>query len=228
MIEIVKSQLDVGLISERAEVVDYWRDEAGLVYDHALPVRRGQVQHRFDERGTVVKVNVVDGPIGDQRSGIREVLIARDGLEAPDAKADPDGNRMVFVPMGREGVTQVGVRIAVRDLERTRAWYRDVLGFEEEAPERVRCGDTVLLFEERTDAPSGYARAERGWTYLTVQIRDCDAETARIVSLAGEGVVAVPPTTLGEVARMAMVRDPDGNWLELSQRASLTGPLPKG
>jgi lactoylglutathione lyase len=27
------------------------------------------------------------------------------------------------------------------------------------------------------------------------------------------------------VARISMVRDPDGNWMELSQRASITGSL---
>jgi hypothetical protein len=33
------------------------------------------------------------------------------------------------------------------------------------------------------------------------------------------------PVTLGSTARISMVRDPDGNWIELSQRASLTGSL---
>ena len=44
MIEIVKNQLDVGLDSEDPAVVDFWRDEAGLVFDHALPVVKDQVQ----------------------------------------------------------------------------------------------------------------------------------------------------------------------------------------
>ena len=33
------------------------------------------------------------------------------------------------------------------------------------------------------------------------------------------------PVTLGTTARISMVRDPDGNWIELSQRASITGSL---
>ncbi|MHB8576260.1 MAG: VOC family protein [Dehalococcoidia bacterium] len=37
-----------------------------------------------------------------------------------------------------------------------------------------------------------------------------------------------PPVTLGSVARISFIRDPDGNWIEVSQRASLTGPLPPG
>ncbi|MFK7895470.1 MAG: VOC family protein [Myxococcota bacterium] len=225
MIEIVKNQLDVGLLSANLGIVDFWRDEAGLAFDHLLPISKGHDQHRFDEGGSVIKVNILSAERGETRSGIEELLIARGDLSSPRPLADPDGNRVTFVPSGAEGVTQVGVRIAVRDLVRTMAHYRDVLGFAEEGPARVRCGDTVLLFEERADAPSDYGQAERGWLYLTVQVRDCDAETARVEALGAR--VASAPRTLGKVARMAMILDPDGNLLEISQRASLTGPLPE-
>lgn len=224
MIEIVKSQLDVGLVTDRPDVVDFWRDLAGLRFDHVLPIMRGHDQHRFDERGSVVKVNVRSEIDGDQCSGIEALWIAREGLAAPRSLIDPDGNRLVFVPAGTDGVTQIGVVIAVPDLERTLAHYRDVLGFEQEAPNRVRCGDSVLLFEERADAPSGFAQAQRGWLYLTVQVRSCDDEVARVEALGAQ--IVVRPRNMGQVARMAMVRDPDGNLLEISQRASLTGPLP--
>jgi lactoylglutathione lyase len=50
-----------------------------------------------------------------------------------------------------------------------------------------------------------------------------DATHAEILAAGGEE--AHPPRTLGETARIAFVRDPDGNWIELSQRASLTGSL---
>jgi lactoylglutathione lyase len=226
MLEIVKPRLDVGLVTARREVVDFWRDEVGLRLDHVLPIMRGQDQYRFDERGSVVKVNLRDALSGETRSGIEQVLIARDDLDAPRALADPDDNRVALVPTGHRGVTQIGVCLAVPDLARTMAYYAEVLGFEQEAEARVRCGDSVLLFEERADAPSGFGQAHRGWLYLTVQVRDCDAETARVEALGGR--VVVSPRNLGEVARMAMVADPDDNLLEISQRASLTGPLPAG
>jgi lactoylglutathione lyase len=224
MIEIVKDQLDVGLVTDRPEVVDFWRDEAGLAFDHLLPIARGHDQHRFVERGSVVKLNLREKIEGDQRSGIEELLIARSDLDTQRSLADPDGNRVCFVPTGALGVTQIGVRLAVPELARTMAYYRDVLGFAQESADRVRCGDSILLFEERADAPSGFAQAQRGWLYLTVQVRDCDAEVARIEAAGGR--VVVTPRNLGQVARMAMIRDPDGNLLEVSQRASLTGPLP--
>jgi hypothetical protein len=33
------------------------------------------------------------------------------------------------------------------------------------------------------------------------------------------------PITLGDVARISMILDPDGNWIELSRRASIVGNL---
>ena len=43
--------------------------------------------------------------------------------------------------------------------------------------------------------------------------------------LAKGGREALAPVTLGTTARISMVRDPDGNWIELSQRASIVGSL---
>ena len=63
-----------------------------------------------------------------------------------------------------------------------------------------------------------------GYRYLTAQVFDVDYEHERALRLGateGRGVV-----TLGETARISFIQDPDGNWIELSQRASLTGPLP--
>lgn len=59
---------------------------------------------------------------------------------------------------------------------------------------------------------------------MTVQIWDCDAETTAATKAGA--TLAQPAITLGEVARFSMIADPFGNQLELSQRASLTGPLP--
>jgi predicted enzyme related to lactoylglutathione lyase len=228
MIEILKNQLDFGLVTKQRDVVDFWKDEVGLSLDHVLPVRRGHDQYRFDIGGSVIKVNVVPDfeGTGLQPSGYLELRIARAEETDPRAMQDPDGNRMRFVPLGDAGVTQLGVLLRVRELERSLAHYRDVLGFEPIGPDSLRCGDSVLLLEERADAPTGIERPGLGWTYLTVQVRDCDAEAARVEAAGAR--IATRPINMGEVARMAMVSDPDGNLLEISQRASLAGPLPAG
>jgi predicted enzyme related to lactoylglutathione lyase len=77
--------------------------------------------------------------------------------------------------------------------------------------------------EASSDAPSDAGSEGRGFRYITFQVMRVDEEHARV--LAGGGREALAPTTLGTTARISMVRDPDGNFIELSQRASLTGSL---
>ena len=75
------------------------------------------------------------------------------------------------------------------------------------------------------DATNNRKLRARGFRYITIQVWDVDAAHREIVERGGlEGFA---PRTLGSVARISFVRDPDGNWIELSQRASLTGPLAK-
>ena len=226
MIEVVKNQLDLGLITSNRRVIHFFADHVGLRLDEILPVRKGHDQYRFEERGSIIKVNFLPDLETTElaRSGYQELRIARPAPEAPRELEDPDGNRIRLVTPDDEGVTQIGTLIHVRNLERSVHHYRDVLGFEATGPARFRLGDSVVLLEERADAATQIERVGRGWTYLTVQVRDCDAEVARIEAAGAR--VATRPVNLGEVARMAMVADPDGNLLEISQRASLTGPLP--
>jgi lactoylglutathione lyase len=72
-------------------------------------------------------------------------------------------------------------------------------------------------------ARTGEMRAP-GYRYLTFQIFDADGEHRAMLHRGAEE--GRPPVTLGATARFSFIRDPDGNWIEISQRASLTGPLP--
>jgi catechol 2,3-dioxygenase-like lactoylglutathione lyase family enzyme len=102
----------------------------------------------------------------------------------------------------------------------------DVEGARAVAAAAYRCGDSIPSFERNPTATVDPRFMARGYRYFTIQIHDVDAEHRAVLELGGrEGR---PPVTLGTVARVSFVRDPDGNWIELSQRASLTGPLPRG
>lgn len=62
-----------------------------------------------------------------------------------------------------------------------------------------------------------------GICYLTVQIFDVISEHERVLGLgAAEGA---PPVRMGETAAISFAIAPDGTWIELSQRASLTGSI---
>ena len=62
-----------------------------------------------------------------------------------------------------------------------------------------------------------------GFRYLTIQVFDVVGEHRALLARgASEGFA---PRRLGDVAAISFVRDPDGNWIEISQRKSITGSL---
>ena len=130
---LARNVIDVGLSTNRLEpMLQFWQQEAGLRFDHVLPVRRGQKQYRHDAQGSVIKLNHHREPLPDAApSGYRELVIAREGVEAPRAMVDPDGNRVRLVPPGYDGVSQIAVAMAVRSLDEHRRFYGDSLGFAE-------------------------------------------------------------------------------------------------
>jgi catechol 2,3-dioxygenase-like lactoylglutathione lyase family enzyme len=226
--EMAKPQVDIGLSTNNLDpMLAFWQARAGLRFDHALPVRRGQTQYRHDALGSVVKINHhVDQLPTTPPSGYRELMISRELQSRPENLIDPDGNRVCIVPKGHEGIGQIGIRLYVRDLNSHRRFYTDALGLQEEA--RVsgaafRAGETLIILEEQSGLPVGYGVRGSGWGYITFQVYRVDEVHARILKAGGQEALA--PTTLGTTARISMVLDPDKNWIELSQRASIVGTL---
>ncbi|PKQ09264.1 MAG: VOC family protein [Alphaproteobacteria bacterium HGW-Alphaproteobacteria-12] len=226
--DLAKPRIDVGLFTTRLEpMLDFWQTEMGLAFDHMLPLGGGLRQHRHDLLGSVLKINHAKGALpAAPPSGYRELLIARDGLRETKRLTDPDGNRVALVPPGTDGIERIGIRLGVRDVNAHRRFYALTLGLPDvpaHGGDSFFCGDSVILVEKAADAHADAARDGPGLRYITIQVRDVDAEHARI--LARGGTEGEGPRTLGKVARISFIRDPDGNWIELSQRASLTGAL---
>lgn len=228
---LAKAHLDVGLFTSNEEaMLRFWQEEVGLPFTETLPLGGGVRQHRHDMNGSVLKLNGARDPLNNAPpSGYRHLIIARDGLGEPRVLTDPDGNAITLAPTGHEavsGVTVSGVAVslAVRDAASHRRFYRVAMQFEQVAMDTFRAGDTLLILNEDTGAQRVEPLRAPGFRYLTVQVWDVDAEHAGIIERGGEQ--GRPPVTLGSTARVSFVRDPDGNWLEISQRASLTGALP--
>lgn len=225
---LAKSRIDIGLATNHLEpMLRFWRDEVGVPFDHLLKIRRGLDQYRHDLMGSVLKINHRADPLpAAAPSGYLELLIAREGVDRARPLVDPDGNRVSLVPPGTFGVNQIGVRVAVRDMDAERRFYAEALGLDE-APAAQGCafkaGESMILLEQADDAPLEAPFDGSGWRYLTFQVFKVDAEHAHI--LAHGGREATAPVTLGTTARISMVKDPAGNWIEISQRASITGSL---
>lgn len=225
MIELAKPAIDVGLATNQLARHDaFWRVQAGLPPDGELEVSRQQRQLRYDAAGSVVKVNGFAPPLtGGEPCGYREVLIARADVSAPLHLLGPDDVRLCLVPPNHDGIDQIAMRVVVSRIDVHRQFYREALCLKEEAHGRFRAGQSLLILEEDRAVRPGIPKSEIGWRYITLQV--FSAIAAHRHALSHGAVEAKPPVCLGDVARYSIVRDPDGNAIELSQRASLAGSL---
>jgi lactoylglutathione lyase len=226
---LAKPRIDIGLNTNGiAPLLAFWQNEIGLPFEHLLPVYRGMKQHRHGLLGSVLKINEYRDPLPQcEPSGYRELLIARDGIAEMRQLRDPDGNRVSLVPPGTFGIARIGIKLGVRDVDAHAAFYSQVLGLpplpaHEHGPAFL-AGDSVLLLEHDPNASGDATIQGAGWRYITFQVFKVDEEHAAVLAKGGREARA--PVTLGQTARISMVRDPDGNWIELSQRASITGSL---
>lgn len=220
--KLAKPHIDFGLFTQDiAAHTAFWGEVVGLRLDLKLPLRRGWVQHRYDAHNSVVKVNHHEDAMPAWAPGGYTCLsIARDGV-APWEGQHPDGGRVRLVPTGTDGITRIGITVSTPDPARMMDFYVGAMEFERVAPRVARCGDTLLFVEE---GPGGEWHEDfiaPGNRYLTVQIFDADEACAGIVARGGR--LARVPVNYGDIARVGFVADPDGNWIEMSARASLTG-----
>lgn len=133
----------------------------------------------------------------------------------------------------RTTVTKEGLDLGIvmRNSDAMLAFYRDVLGLENFQTNpmplglggtmyRMRCGNSVIKLvdlenkPEATDASGGMMGAT-GIRYLTFWVADMD-ELLQRASAAGRRV-PIARTTVRPGVDIAMIEDPDGNWVEIGQ-----------
>lgn len=222
---LAKNRFDIGVFtSNAAGMLAFWQGRVGLPFEETLPLRAGLRQHRLGLNGSVFKLNDARDPLADEApSGYRELLIAREGIPESIVLTDPDGNRVTLVPPGFDGIERIAVRVAAANPRAFDDFYGRILGLSPAGDGRYLCGDSLLIVEQDPSQQRAGEMRATGFRYLTVQVFDCDAEHARFLELGAEE--GRPPVTLGTTARISFIRDPGGNWVEVSQRASLVGPL---
>ncbi len=220
---LAKPQFDVGLFSNRRDPqLEFWQNDVGLEFDHLGKLGGGMQQHRHHMNGAILKMNHARDALPDlPQSGYRELLIARPGLAAARTLADPDGDCVTLVPPGSDGITSIGLALTVNNRDAADYFYRHVLQLPSPRKGVYAVGEALLLLREETKVGRADEWRAPGYRYITLQIFDAVAEHRGIVERGGTEGRA--PVMLGDTVRFSFVRDPDGNWIEISQRASLTG-----
>jgi len=234
--DLAKRFVDVGIFTNRLEEMQaFYGDQVRLPYEELLRVGGGVRQYRYGLLGSVLKINHSREPLPARvAGGYRRLWISDPRVPMAIPMQDPDGNEVVLAP--RDKFEQIEIEVGVTHEPDFDEFYGNALQAERLGAGRFKLGGTVICCKHDPAA----VRAERsasknatdviapmravGIRYITVQVRDCDREHRRLMSMGvWEGAA---PITLGAVARISMIRDPDGNFIEISQRASLTGSIP--
>ena len=220
---LAKQHLDIGLFSnKRDEQLAFWQQTVGLPYDHMGKVGGGVQQHRHHMNGSILKMNHSRAALPEAPpSGIVGLKIARAALSSRQALSDPDGNKVTLVPAGADGVQGIAILLRVNDRAAHDRFWTKAMQFERAGDGRYRCGDSLVEIAEQGRVERSREWRGPGYRYMTVQVWDCLAEYDGILQRGGEA--GGEPRVLGDTVRYAFVCDPDGNHIEISQRASLTG-----
>lgn len=218
-----KAALDLGFYStDLAAAQEFWGSAVGLEYEELLKVGGGVHQHRYTLHGAVLKSNVSRDPLEPGTSGLVRLRIAAD-VDAPTSLPHPEGVDVELVPVGHDGIIATEITIAARSVDHTASLL--IAAFDiRPVGGRLQIGESLIAFDHQPRRPLAGHHRTSGFTYLTAQVFDVAQQHARFLRKGfTEGLA---PIRLGNTAAISFVRLPDGDWLELSQRANLVGRLP--
>ena len=207
------------------------------VNEHApLPPRqRGGTERAVGMRLLAFILDDLDAVVARiERAGRRfDALPVRDSLPyRVGFTQDPEGNVLELVglrePAGPKLATRLQIGLTVADVERSRHFYGQVLGLEEEPPMRVGgtvgtrygflFGKTTVKFWGLPQTPpvqTGAPQLHAGLRLFTAMVEDLAEAHAELVA---RGVpISMQPTDLAGVAKILFFADPDDNWIELAQ-----------
>ena len=121
----------------------------------------------------------------------------------------------------------IDLGIVTKNGEAALKFYRDTLGFTHEGDmpmpgggtmHRLLCGESLIKIVELDKAPPAEAapggiRTATGYRYWTISV----SNMTDVLKACEEGgyKIAVPETEIRPGVKIAMVEDPDGNWVEL-------------
>lgn len=125
----------------------------------------------------------------------------------------------------------IDLGIIAQDIEAMLTFYRDVVGLEFEtaipfpgggAMHRFKAGDSIVKVielepEPEAHAPAGGIRGATGYRYWTLHVENLE-ECVERVGAAGYRIM-VPAREIRPGVSIAIVADPDGNWVEFLENS---------
>lgn len=219
-----RDAFDVGLFTNRRDAqLAFWQKTVGLPFDHIAKLGGGLQQHRHGIGDAVLKLNHAREPLPAMpAAGYSGMTIALPGLPAARELQDPDGNRVSLLPAPAGTGPRLTLQVRVNAPAAHGRFLTEVLSFERVSDCVFARGSARLELSQAEEPvqPSPDWRGP-GIRYLTLQV--LDARRAFAAALAAGAAEGNALRDMGERVRFAFIRDPDGNWIELSERTDFTG-----
>jgi len=220
---LAKPALDVGLYTNNLDaMLAFWQEQAMVTFDELLKVGGGLHQYRHSIANSILKINHRREPVPQSTpSGLSALEISSTAVDESVELIDPDGNEVILTPARFLESANLCLHMRTTNLDRSAHFYGSILGLSGDIEQGFTVGDSRIKFSQGHVAP--IERTAVGYRYMTMQVFDVLATHASILELGGTEAMA--PVRLGDVAYISFVSDPDGNYIEISQRKSLTGSL---
>lgn len=218
------------------EVIE-WRYGIGnhwfkLFENPKLP-SKARTKQRRDTPGALNKFSIVLDKLEARVERLRaagyecDMRVSADGFERMAVTRDVDDNVLQLIEAGAGSAAQrsrLQMELTVADLERSRVFYHDVLGFADRDGQAPSGDDDSWAFLAgctsvncvRVQPPEGTKPAKKGFLHvLTLMVDDMDGLHAQFVE-AGVKLV-FPPTPVAKIVKLMVVQDPDGHSLEFCE-----------
>jgi catechol 2,3-dioxygenase-like lactoylglutathione lyase family enzyme len=125
----------------------------------------------------------------------------------------------------------IDLGIVVKDADAALRFYRDTLGFKDQGTMpmpgggtmyRLMCGTSLIKIVALAQTPAATAapggiQGGTGYRYWTISVSNLD-DCANACAAAGYKL-AIKPREIRPGIKIAMIEDPDGNWVELLEVA---------
>ena len=218
---LAKPALDIGLYTNQLEpMLAFWQDDAHVGFSELLPLGGGVHQHRHAIGQSILKVNHPREPIDPGTpTGLQALTIFDRSISKSITLKDPDGNHLNLLPAA--GERNLKLHLTTPNLAAQQEFYGEILKLPYESDHVFVAGASRIELIEGDLAP--FERSGIGYRYMTFQVFDIVNEHTNILQMGGREGMA--PIRLGEVAYISFVQDADQNWIEISQRKSITGSL---
>lgn len=219
--QLAKPALDVGLYTNNLEeILAFWQNEAHAPFSELLALGGGVRQYRHAVGDSVIKINHSRERIDTgQPTGLKALRLFNDHVSQPTDLRDPDGNLLQLCPSEKN--RNLTLTLITPNVQAQQDFYGGTLGLTELAESSFAVGASTITLLEGELHP--FERAGTGFRYMTFQVFDVVAEHQ--AALQKGGAEGMAPIKLGEVAYISFIKDADQNWLEISQRKSITGSL---